>query len=64
MTTWTATLVNLTLTLRPIVQLPLVPDGQDFYFKMKGDYTFTIAQAMREDPLEYVMNVGLRIEKK
>ena len=45
-------------------RIPLVPDGQDFYFKMKGDYTFTIAQAMREDPLEYVMNVGLRIEKK
>lgn len=45
-------------------RIPLVPDGEDFYFKRKGDYTFTIGQAMREDPLEYVLNVGLRIEKK
>lgn len=45
-------------------RIPLVPDGQDLYFKKKGDYTFTIGQAMREDPLEYVLNVGLRIEKK
>ena len=29
-----------------------------------GDYHFTIAQIMRKDPLENVMNVGLRIEKK
>lgn len=29
-----------------------------------GDYTFTIEQIMREDPLENVLNVGLRIEKK
>ncbi len=29
-----------------------------------GDYTFTIEQIMREDPLNNVMNVGLRLEKK
>ena len=29
-----------------------------------GNYTFTIAQIMREDPLENVLNAGLRIEKK
>ena len=29
-----------------------------------GDYHFTIAQIMRKDPLENVMNVGHRIEKK
>ena len=29
-----------------------------------GDYTFTIEQIMRENPLENVLNVGLRIEKK
>ncbi len=29
-----------------------------------GEYTFTIAQIMRKDPLENVLNVGLRIEKK
>jgi gliding motility-associated lipoprotein GldH len=28
-----------------------------------GDYTFTIGQIMRKDPLENVLNVGLRIEK-
>jgi len=30
----------------------------------QGEYTFTIAQIMRKDPLENVLNVGLRIEKK
>jgi gliding motility-associated lipoprotein GldH len=28
-----------------------------------GEYSFTIAQIMRKDPLENVLNVGLRIEK-
>jgi gliding motility-associated lipoprotein GldH len=42
----------------------LTPKQTDFYFRKKGEYTFTIEQIMREDPLENVMNVGLRIEKK
>lgn len=42
----------------------LTPAGQEFYFKKPGDYTFTIEQIMREDPLENVLNAGLRIEKK
>ncbi|MBN8673003.1 MAG: gliding motility lipoprotein GldH [Chitinophagales bacterium] len=29
-----------------------------------GTYTFTLEQIMREDPLENVMNAGLRIEKQ
>lgn len=29
----------------------------------KGTYTFTLQQDMREDPLEHVMNVGIRVEK-
>jgi len=29
-----------------------------------GTYTFTIEQIMREDPLDHVLDVGLRIEKK
>jgi gliding motility-associated lipoprotein GldH len=29
-----------------------------------GQYTFTIGQIMRKDPLDNVLNVGLRIEKK
>jgi gliding motility-associated lipoprotein GldH len=34
-----------------------------FSFKTAGDYTFSIAQIMREDPLKNIMNIGLRIEK-
>lgn len=29
-----------------------------------GNYTFTVEQIMRENPLNNVLNVGLRIEKK
>ena len=29
----------------------------------KGQYTFTLKQAMREDPLQYVLNAGIRVEK-
>lgn len=42
----------------------LTPKGQEFYFKKSGDYTFTIEQIMREDPLKNILNAGLRIEKK
>lgn len=42
----------------------LTPAGQEFHFRNPGNYTFTIEQIMREDPLENVLNVGLRIEKK
>jgi gliding motility-associated lipoprotein GldH len=45
-------------------RIPLTPAGTPFYFRKPGDYTFTVEQLMREDPLENVMNVGLRIEKK
>jgi gliding motility-associated lipoprotein GldH len=37
---------------------------QGAYFRKPGIYTFSIEQIMREDPLEHVMNVGIRIEKK
>jgi gliding motility-associated lipoprotein GldH len=33
-------------------------------FKKSGNYTFRIEQIMRENPLNNVLNVGLRIEKK
>ena len=33
-------------------------------FRKAGDYHFTIEQIMREDPLQNVMNIGLRIEKR
>ena len=30
---------------------------------VKGKYTFTLQQAMREDPLDYILNAGIRVEK-
>lgn len=45
-------------------RIPLTPVSTPFRFHKAGDYTFTLEQIMREDPLENVMNVGLRIEKK
>lgn len=34
-----------------------------FSFKKSGDYTFSIAQIMRENPLKHILNVGVRVEK-
>ncbi len=45
-------------------RIALTPLNESFYFKKAGEYTFTLEQIMREDPLSNVMNVGLRIEKK
>ena len=45
-------------------RIPLTHIRQKFYFRKPGDYTFSIEQIMREDPLNNVLNVGLRIEKK
>lgn len=45
-------------------RIPLTPTGGSFYFRKPGDYTFRIEQIMRENPLNNVLNVGLRIEKK
>jgi gliding motility-associated lipoprotein GldH len=42
----------------------LTPAGQEFYFRKPGNYTFSIEQIMRENPLKHVMNVGMRLEKK
>jgi gliding motility-associated lipoprotein GldH len=42
-------------------RIPLSLQG---YFKKAGNYTYTIEQIMREDPLQNILNVGLRIEKK
>lgn len=32
-------------------------------FKKAGNYTFSLGQIMRENPLEHVMNIGFRVEK-
>lgn len=45
-------------------RIALTPTNEKFYFKRAGDYTFIIEQIMRENPLENILNVGLRIEKK
>lgn len=45
-------------------RIALTPPNQNFYFKKPGTYTFILEHIMRQDPLENVMNVGLRIEKK
>ena len=29
----------------------------------KGQYTFTLQQDMREDPLDHILNAGIRVEK-
>ena len=34
-----------------------------FTFKKQGNYKFSVAQAMRENPLKNVMDIGIRIEK-
>lgn len=45
-------------------RIGLTPLNQNFYFKKRGTYIFSIEHIMREEPLEHVMNIGLRIEKK
>lgn len=32
-------------------------------FRKAGDYVFTISQIMRENPLKFILNAGIRIEK-
>ena len=36
---------------------------KDFIFPEKGEYTFSLQQAMRFDPLPQIMDAGLRIER-
>ncbi len=45
-------------------RIAFVIDPQKFRFATAGNYTFTLEQIMRDDPLDAVMNVGIRIEKK
>lgn len=44
-------------------RVELTTKSSQFYFSKKGTYTFTVEQIMRQDPLEHVLNAGLRIEK-
>jgi len=45
-------------------RIAITPQNQKSYFKKPGEYVFTIEQIMREDPLQQIMDVGLRLEKK
>ncbi len=40
-----------------------IPIQSNFIFPIKGKYTFTIKQDMRQNPLKFMKFVGLRIEK-
>jgi gliding motility-associated lipoprotein GldH len=44
-------------------RIGLTLDPSKFNFNAPGTYNFTIEHVMREDPLENVMNVGVRLEK-
>ncbi len=44
------------------VRKPLITDGP-VKFNKPGQYHFTVAQIMRENPLPHVMSVGIRVEK-
>ncbi|MDE3247087.1 MAG: gliding motility lipoprotein GldH [Bacteroidota bacterium] len=35
-----------------------------FRFRKSGNYTFTLEQIMRQDPLQHVLNAGIRVEKQ
>lgn len=37
---------------------------QPQHLKRKGIYRFRLGHLMREDPLDYVMNIGIRVEKE
>jgi gliding motility-associated lipoprotein GldH len=45
-------------------RIAITPQAQKLYFRKSGEYTFTLEQTMREDPLQHVMDVGVRLEKK
>lgn len=42
----------------------LQPPANDSLRIRAGTYTFSLEQVMREDPLQGVLNVGIRLEKK
>jgi gliding motility-associated lipoprotein GldH len=45
-------------------RVALTPINEPVYFHKAGTYTFTIGHMMRQDPLQQVYNIGLRVEKK
>lgn len=45
-------------------RIALTMDPARLNFTKSGEYQFMLEHIMRQDPLEHVMNAGLRIEKK
>ena len=45
-------------------RIAITPQEQDLYFSRSGEYVFTLEQVMREDPLQNVIDIGIRLEKK
>ncbi len=45
-------------------RIPITIDPSKFTFTHPGTYNFMLEQVMREDPLEHVFNIGLRLERK
>jgi len=45
-------------------RIAITPQDQDLYFRRSGEYIFTLEQVMREDPLQNVIDIGIRLEKK
>ena len=40
-----------------------IPFLKNYRFKRSGTYTFTLTQSMRQNPLPFVMSVGISVEK-
>lgn len=40
-----------------------IPFLKNYEFKRRGSYTFEIGQSMRQDPLPFVMSIGISVEK-
>lgn len=40
-----------------------IPFLKNYRFPRSGTYTFTLAQSMRQNPLPFVMSVGISVEK-
>jgi len=43
-------------------RIPIIQGGTRF--RKSGDYEFTLEQVMRQDPLQHILNAGIRIEKQ
>jgi gliding motility-associated lipoprotein GldH len=45
-------------------RIPITLDPTKFSTSKTGTYRFTLEHIMREDPLQHILNAGIRIEKK